>query len=203
MSRRETSIKVELPKLPKAELVRLQVWKNDRSVTTVAERRLVVHKRRAQPVATIVHGCCLLVGDMSWSGPQMRSPRLRLFPIDERLACERAIIPSLLHLGEVAGARPDYATAVVFRARTSCRLVFPSVHNISVRYESSVRDPIVLYIPTPQRVLGRRVVIMAARSMSVPHRRGGGFRRVVVRVIPCTTQQRRTCGALQLCTILI
>lgn len=120
---------------PKAELVK----ENDRSVTTVAERRLVVHKRRAQPVAS-VHGCCLLVGGMSWSGPQMRSPRLRLLPIVERLACERARKEPRSHtVGEVVGARPDNATAVVFRACTSCRSV-SSVYitfrsRMQVRYE--------------------------------------------------------------------
>ena len=174
---------------PKAELVK----ENDRSVTTVAERRLVVHKRRAQPVAS-VHGCCLPVGGMSWSGPQMRSPRLRLLPIVERLACERARKEPRSHtVGEVVGARPDNATAVVFRACTSCRSVFLSVHNISVAYASSVRFPIVLYIPTPQWVLGRRVAITAARSTSVPHRRGGGPRRVVdwvVSVRCCTNDGR-------------
>lgn len=84
-------------------------------------------------------------------------------------ACERAIGPSLSHVGEIVGARPGNATAVVFRACTSCRSVFLSVHNISVAYASSVRIPIVLYIPTPQRVFGRRVVMTAARSTSVPH----------------------------------
>jgi len=112
----------------------------------------------------------------------------------------------LSHVGEIVGARPGNATAVVFRACTSCRSVFLSVHNISVAYASSVRIPIVLYIPTPQRVFGRRVVMTAARSTSVPHSGvAAGEDALLVSVCVCVRMlhQRRTCGALQHCTILI